>query len=122
MPRHLHVLPRLIRLRDAPGYLGMDRNRFNAEVRPELTEVSIGIQGVAFDRLELDAWADDHIGSNGRPGRSKDGETTWDVKERLASTFAVASGTSTSSSEVVEFAKALEKATSQKRKSTSRGG
>ncbi|WP_244887552.1 hypothetical protein [Rickettsiella grylli] len=26
--------PRLIRLRDAPNYLGMDRNRFNNEVRP----------------------------------------------------------------------------------------
>ena len=28
------LLPRLIRARDAPFYLGMDRNRFQAEVRP----------------------------------------------------------------------------------------
>ncbi len=27
------VLPRLIRYRDAPSYVGMDRNRFNGEVR-----------------------------------------------------------------------------------------
>ena len=27
-------LPRFIRLRDAPSYLGMDKNRFNREVRP----------------------------------------------------------------------------------------
>jgi hypothetical protein len=100
----------------------MDRNRFNAEVRPKLTEVSIGVQGVAFDRLELDAWTDEYIASNGRPGRSSDGETTWDVKERQVSTLAVGSGTSTNSSEVAEFAKALEKATSRKRKNTSRGG
>ena len=53
-------LPRLLRFRDAPGYLGMDRNRFNREVRPHLTEVRIGVQGIAFDRLELDAWADDY--------------------------------------------------------------
>ena len=33
------ILPRLIRLRDAPAYLGVDRNRFNAEIRPTLTEV-----------------------------------------------------------------------------------
>jgi hypothetical protein len=26
--RNVYLLPRLIRLRDAPGYLGMDRNRF----------------------------------------------------------------------------------------------
>ncbi len=38
-------LPRLLRLRDAPTYLGMDRNRFNSEVRPCLTEIPIGEQG-----------------------------------------------------------------------------
>jgi hypothetical protein len=49
------LLPRFIRLRDAPFYLGMDRNRFNAEVRKDLTTIPIGRQGIAFDRLELDA-------------------------------------------------------------------
>ena len=49
------LLPRLIRARDAPFYLGMDRNRFHTEVRPALTVVPIGVQGIAFDRLELDA-------------------------------------------------------------------
>ena len=47
--------PRLLRFRDAPRYLGMDRNRFNAEVRPHLTQIPIGRPGVAFDRLELDS-------------------------------------------------------------------
>jgi hypothetical protein len=51
----LVLLPRLIRIRDVPEYLGMDRNRFNAEVRPCLTAIPIGRQGIAFDRLELDA-------------------------------------------------------------------
>jgi hypothetical protein len=36
------ILPRFIRLRDANFYLGMDRNRFNSEVRPYVTEVRIG--------------------------------------------------------------------------------
>jgi hypothetical protein len=35
------ILPRFIRLRDAPAYLGMDRHRFNYEVRPHLTEIPI---------------------------------------------------------------------------------
>lgn len=35
----------------------MDRNRFNAEVRPFVTELPIGTQGIAFDRLDLDQWA-----------------------------------------------------------------
>ena len=55
----VYILPRIIRIRDAPLYLGMDKNRFNAEVRPSLTEIKIGTQGVAFDRLELDSWVDD---------------------------------------------------------------
>ena len=60
------LLPRIIRLRDTPNYLGMDRNRFNTEVRPYLTNIPIGRQGIAFDRLELDAWVEDYISRNGR--------------------------------------------------------
>lgn len=59
--------PRFIRFRDAPDYLGMDKNRFNAEVRPGLVEIPIGDRGIAFDRLDLDAWADDYKVRNGRP-------------------------------------------------------
>ncbi|MCK4870902.1 MAG: hypothetical protein KAS93_07320 [Gammaproteobacteria bacterium] len=52
------ILPRLIRLKDASKYLGMDKNRFNHEVRPTLIAVPIGKQGVAFDRLDLDDWVE----------------------------------------------------------------
>jgi hypothetical protein len=55
----IRLLPRFIRLRDAPSYLGMDKNRFNREVRPLLSSIPIGAQGIAFDRLDLDSWADD---------------------------------------------------------------
>ena len=74
--RH-NALPRFIRFRDAPGYLGMDRNRFNAEVRPVLTEIPIGQQGIAFDRLELEAWAEDYKRRNGRPAAER--KKPWDV-------------------------------------------
>jgi hypothetical protein len=53
----MKVLPRLLRFRDAPGYLGMDRNRFNAEVRPGLTEIPIGVllrPRVQFKPIECD--------------------------------------------------------------------
>jgi hypothetical protein len=69
----------------------MDRNRFNAEVRGSLTEIPIGTQGVAFDRLELDAWAEQHKSRNGRPGRAK-GASIWDARECLASSSAEGSG------------------------------
>ena len=51
---------RLIRLKDAPAYLAMDRKVFAKDVRPFIPEIRIGIQGVAFDRLDLDAWIDHH--------------------------------------------------------------
>lgn len=50
------VTPRLIRFKDAPRYLGMDRHCFNREVRPHMAEIRIGKQGIAFDRVDLDAW------------------------------------------------------------------
>lgn len=56
MPTKHSIQPRVLRLWDAPLYLGMDRHRFNSEVRPYVKAVRIGKQGVAFDRLDLDAW------------------------------------------------------------------
>ena len=112
------MLPRIVRFRDAPCYLGMDRNRFNAEVRPHLTEIPIGKQGIGFDRLELDAWVDDYKSRNGRPGRSK-GVKSWDANEYPASSCGPESGISTSASSGGEFAKALAQLNSKRRSGTS---
>ena len=112
----VRLLPRLVRFRDAPYYLGMDRNRFNREVRPCLTQIPIGRQGIAFDRLELDAWVDDYVSCNGRPAAQR--RKPWDVRNRQDSSIAAGSGTSTRESEVGAFAKALAKATSKKRRNT----
>jgi hypothetical protein len=73
------ILLRLIRLRDAPIYLGMDRNRFNTEARPGLTEIPIGNQGIAFGRLDLDAWVreNDHRRHHGCPVLRR---SVWDIK------------------------------------------
>ncbi len=99
-------VPRLLRLRDAPFYLGMDRNRFNCSVRPHITEIPIGEQGVAFDRLELDDWVDQYKSRNGRPGQPK-GERLWDAKERQDSINVGESGILTNALTGGEFAKAL---------------
>jgi len=98
-----NLLPRLLRFRDAPRYLGMDRNRFNAEVRPHLTKIPIGRQGIAFDRLELDAWVDDYKSRNGR--RLKASKPEDDVCQRSkaecrVSARGTASGTSKSAADV----------------------
>jgi hypothetical protein len=113
-------LPRFIRLRDAPSYLGMDKNRFNRDVRPLLDVIPIGTQGIAFDRLDLDSWADDYKSRNGHPAAQPEREKLWETKERRVSPNAVGFGTSINSSEEHAFAKALEQATSGKPKSISR--
>ena len=59
----------------------MDRNRFNSEVCPYLVEIRIGEQGIAFDRLDLDAWVDQYKARNGRPASNLRGKASWDAKE-----------------------------------------
>ncbi len=107
------LLPRLVRLRDAPAYLGMDRNRFNREVRPQLTIIPIGRQGIAFDRLELDAWVDDYVSRNGRPAERSE---TWDAESHLASRKEVEFGGSTrESKDTGEWQKAVARLVSRRR-------
>jgi hypothetical protein len=106
---------RFIRLRDAPLYLGMDKNRFNREVRPSISVIPIGTQGIAFDRIDLDAWADDYKSRNGIPSAQPRKEKPWETKERQVSQNAVGFGISTSSSEGSAFARALKQAVSRKR-------
>jgi hypothetical protein len=110
------AFPRFIRLRDAPRFFGMDKNRFNAEVRPYLTEIRIGTQGRAFDRLEMETAADEYKSRNGRPAatRRKPWDNTVDGCQDF--NFAEVPGLSTKSSTEHEFAKALEQATSKRPK------
>jgi predicted DNA-binding transcriptional regulator AlpA len=126
------ILPRFIRFMDAPGYLGMCRDEFNKTVRPNVREFPIGKQGVAFDRIELDEWADAYIESksiekaakqdNNRPRSERQGETKggnpWREKRSPVSIRKVGPGKSTKCSEVSDFEKALALVTGKKPSST----
>jgi hypothetical protein len=91
-PKPPRLLPRFIRMRDAPSYLGMDKNRFNRDVRPLLSAIPIGTQGIAFDRLDLDSWAADSATgiprlnlkgkSYGKPKNVGPHQTRWDLAYR----------------------------------------
>ena len=63
------ILPRVIRAKHAPAYLGMCRDVFRREVKPFVTQVPIGSQGIGYDRLELDAWWEHYKESNGWPAK-----------------------------------------------------
>ena len=45
----------------------MGRTVFEREVRPYLTVIPVGRDGIAFDRLDLDAWIEQHKVRSGRP-------------------------------------------------------
>ena len=120
------VLPRLLRLNQAITYLGMSRSVFNATVRPYLPEVRIGVQGVAFDRLDLDRWIEDNRAYkttswarwiDGNSAHPTTGDT-WARKNLPACASVAKSGISSKPSTVSDFKKALERATCRKLSST----
>ncbi len=117
------IAPRFIRLRDAPRYFGMNKNLFNRAIRPQLTVIRIGVQGRAFDRLEMDLAAEEYKRRNGVPvALSTRSKPLWEIKERRVSPSVGGSGTSISSTEERAFAKALELAKSDKPRSISPSG
>ena len=73
-----YIQPKVIRLRDAPDYLGMDKNRFNTEVRPQVAEYRMGANGIAFDILDLNAWWEEYKARTGCSKSSNKGKKTWD--------------------------------------------
>jgi hypothetical protein len=101
----------------------MDRNRFNREVRPHLISVHIGIQGVGYDRFDLDAWWEEYKRRNGQPGAlwKLKGEAQWENECQVSTagrTSPAVCGTLTKSSTANAFAKAVERATRKRRKGT----
>jgi len=106
---------RVIRLKNAPAYLGMDKNRFNREIRPYLVPLPIGKRGVAFDRFDLDAWVEQYKQLCSCPG-ADNRRHLWARKEYQDFKKSVQFGTSTRGSTATDFAKVLEQVTSKKRK------
>lgn len=120
--------PRILRAGPPPAYLGMSRGAFAEMVRPYVKEIRIGKQGAGFDKYELDQWTDHYIKTksadkaspqdNNPPCSGRPGEKQWREKLYPASMRGTVSGTSTRSSEVLDFKKALEQAKGKKPSST----
>ena len=50
------LIPGIVRMRDAPYYLGMNKTFFRDAVQPYLTRIPIDKKGIGFTRVELDRW------------------------------------------------------------------
>ncbi|MDZ4282776.1 MAG: hypothetical protein U1C04_18680 [Hydrogenophaga sp.] len=92
--------PRMIRQKHAPAYMGVDRNKFNAEFRPHLTEVPLGPKSLAYDRHELDELLDAYIATHGRPGPQKRKDETCEPGQEESSWPMTAAGPSTRNTKV----------------------
>lgn len=66
-----------------PFYLGIDKIRFNQEVRSHVSEIRIGKQGIALTDY-LDAWVEHYKARNERPTSSLRGVKAWDEKHPRA--------------------------------------
>ncbi|MET0002067.1 MAG: hypothetical protein ABW087_00370 [Candidatus Thiodiazotropha sp.] len=104
----------LLRHKNAPAYLAMDRNRFNKEIRPHMLEVKMGEQGIAYYRKHLDSIAEAYVSTHGKPNKQYE-EELWDNHAFLGSLKSqTAFGTSTSNYEENEFVKVAEQVTGTK--------
>ena len=117
--RPLGFTPRVLRLRDAPRYLGMNKNYFNERVRPYVPEIPIGDRGICFDVLDFDKWLDAYKARNSRPGQAIEGGIAWDSKKsRQGSLCEGTPGISRRQSQVREFEKAVKQAKLKRRNGT----
>ena len=109
-----NFIPAIIRLKNAPFYCGMNRKRFNREVRPLLTILPIGKKGIGFYRQELDTWAESIKNIQGIP---PDRRKTWEKNDLYqGSACATGFGTLKKWSTENAYLKALTLAKEQKRK------
>lgn len=108
--------PRLLRTNEAHDYLRMNRKTFDKWVRPFIAYIRIGQRGIAFDKLDLDAWIEEHKQRDELPV-SNTGEHLWEEPAHRAYKNVMATGKLTRRFSDSEFAKVLEQATLRKRKS-----
>ncbi len=101
----IEIQPRVIRVSNAPAYLAMSLPYFNEKVRPYLVEVIDSSRMKCFDRLDLDAWWEQHKQAKGMPAKEKQ---SWQKEPQVLERKAK-SGTLKKLSPVSSFDAALEK-------------
>jgi predicted DNA-binding transcriptional regulator AlpA len=113
---------RLLRPSDASMYLGMNKNQFNTLVRPKVTLFRLGKRAIAFDRLELDAWAEEYRRCNGRSALKQEEErcqSEYLVSSRDPKPVAALNGTLINGSKIMDdFVTALERTMRKKPRHT----
>lgn len=79
------LIPGIIRLRDAPYYLGMNKTYFRDQVQPYLTRIRIDKKGIGFTRVELDRWIAYAQATLGQPPQNT---PPWENSDQASSDLA----------------------------------
>lgn len=74
------ILPRVIRMAEAPKYCGVSVRVFDSDFRPHLNEAVFGKQGVGFDRIEVDSFITWYFKRHGK--RKAQGSKSWQKEEQ----------------------------------------
>src|SRR5581483_7274769 len=102
---------RLLRPPAAHAYLAMNKNQFNSLVRPDVIVFHLGKRAIAFDRLELDVWAEDYCRRNGRSSPQQEDQqcrSMYPASSRGRKPAAALNGTSINGSKIMDdFVRAL---------------
>ena len=115
---NLALQPRIIRAGDVMDYCGMSRLIFKEHIKPNLTRIQIGVQGVGYDRFEIDRVLDDYIARYGRaPAVKEENDTCENIKSPVVvSSTGMVSGISTKPSTEADFAGVVARVTKLKPK------
>lgn len=81
------LIPGIVRMRDAPYYLGMNKTFFRDTVQPYLTRIRIDKKGVGFCREELDRWIAYARATMGQPPQNQPPWENAQLPESKPETF-----------------------------------
>lgn len=116
--QQLAFLPRVIRVKDAHRYLGMDKTTFAREIRPYLTLIKITNKSRGFERVDIDHAFDVYICGRCCPPKKPlpIGDNICESKQVSTLTPQVTAGSSTKKLKENAFANALSTAKSSAKK------
>ena len=83
------LIPGIVRMRDAPYYLGMNKTFFRDAVQPYLTRIPIDKKGIGFSREELDRWIAYAQATMGQPPKNQPPWEKFHTSESKPGTMAI---------------------------------
>ena len=112
----MDIQPRILRVGQAIKYSGLSRPLFKEHIRPKCGEITIGKQGIGFEKVEIDKALDDYIARYGCAPKEEQETSECKKEKQQDSSSTGTSGISTNGLAESAFARAAKRATNKKHK------